>query len=104
MHYETLHGLLISPYKKRKPIISKATRCKIIQLLTIVTQQAMISEFAFIQAIYMFDKVMESIAMMNEPQHFMEHLIKKEFKIAVVCLYMSAKFEDPKYPFFSCFR
>jgi len=61
------------------------------------------SEYALVQAIYMFDKVMEAISMMNEPQNVMQNLIKKEFKIAVVCLYMSAKFEDPKYPFFSCY-
>ena len=42
--------------------------------------------------------------MMNEPQSMMQHLINREFKIAAVCLYMSAKFEDPKYPFFNCYR
>ena len=47
----------------------------------------------------MFDKVMESVALMSGPQNVMKHLIKKEFKIASACLFMCAKFEDPKYPF-----
>ena len=28
----------------------------------------------------------------------------KEFKIAAACLYLTAKFEDPKYPYFKSYK
>jgi dTDP-4-dehydrorhamnose 3,5-epimerase-like enzyme len=52
----------------------------------------------------MFDKVMESISIMNLPQMNLLQFQNKEAKIAAVCLYMASKFEDPKYPFFECYR
>ncbi len=47
----------------------------------------------------MFDKVMEGVSLMKKT----EGLNKREFKIAAVCLFMAAKLEDPKYPYFDCY-
>ena len=33
-----------------------------------------------------------------------QYLDKQEFKIATVCLYLAAKYEDPKYPYFDSYR
>jgi hypothetical protein len=60
----------------------------------------MISDFAYLNAVFMFDKVMEGFALKNANKS----LVGKEFKLAAVCLYLTAKFEDPKYPYFKSYK
>ena len=60
----------------------------------------MITDFAYLNALFMFDKVMEGLALSNAKKS----LEGKEFKIAATCLYLAAKFEDPKYPYFKSYK
>lgn len=53
----------------------------------------------------MFDKVMEGINLMARgTEKLQQHLAKSEFKLACICLYLAAKYEDPKYPYFDSYR
>ena len=61
-----------------------------------IAGSACISDFSYLTAVYMFDKVIEQITL-NSCSKSMH---KKEFKIAAACLYLAAKCEDPKYPFY----
>jgi hypothetical protein len=55
-------------------------------------------------AVFMFDKVLEGISVGNMPLASLNNVVDLEFIIATVCLYMAAKFEDPKYPYFESYR
>jgi hypothetical protein len=64
----------------------------------------MISDFAFLTAVLIFDKVMEGIKLISSGTEKMQYLDRQEFKIATICLYLAAKYEDPKYPYFDSYR
>ena len=63
MKIENIHGLMFTPYKKRRPYLSNQERIKIIQVLGLVQHSAFMSDFAFLTAVYMFDKVMEGMSL-----------------------------------------
>ncbi|TNV73212.1 hypothetical protein FGO68_gene1133 [Halteria grandinella] len=99
---EKANGLHINPYKKgSKQLIASHERAKIIEVLIVTAQSAGISDYALINGIYIFDKVMEGVKVKGGNLRKIEG---NEFKIAAICLYLSAKFEDPKYPYFECYK
>ena len=67
-------------------------------------EAAQITDFAFLTAMFIFDKVMEGISLTARGTEKLQHLAKQEFKLACICLYMAAKYEDPKYPYFDSYR
>lgn len=73
-------------------------------ILLSVSNAAMISDFAYLTALFIFDKVMEGVKLKGNGSEKLLYIDKNEFKIAVVCLYLSAKYEDPKYPYFDSYR
>lgn len=76
-------------------------RTKILNVLAIIQTGACISDYALFSATFMFDKMMEGLSIKNPNSQYLQN---EEFKIGVVCLYLAAKFEDQKYPFFNCYR
>lgn len=69
MRNEVIHGLLLNPYKKRRPQISKFERTKILQVLQVIQHAAMMSDFAYLCGVYMFDKVMEGLSLASLNHH-----------------------------------
>ena len=104
MKGEMKDGLIICPYSKKKNCFSSRERAKIWNILLTVQSVAVISDFAFLTALFIFDKVMEGIKLKSSGTEKMQYLDKQEFKIATVCLYLAAKYEDPKYPYFDSYR
>lgn len=102
MAQETVNGLLINPYNNtRRSQLTSEERARIIHTLIVVQSSALISDFALLISVYMFDKVMEGVSLLSAWSS--ERIVKREFKVAAVCLFLAAKLEDPKYPYFDCF-
>ena len=104
MKTEVKFGLILNPYKKTRPQISVNERTKILTVLSVVQSSACISDYAFLTAVFMFDKVMEGLSLHSTSRANQLGTQKKEFKIATACLYLAAKCEDPKYPYFECYK
>ncbi len=61
MKAEIKDGLIICPYSKKKHFFSSRERAKIWNILLTIQTGAMISDFAYLTALFIFDKVMEGI-------------------------------------------
>ena len=62
MHVERKNGLILNPYIRKRASFVSSDRTKIVQVLSDIQKGALISDYAYLCGIYMFDKVIEGLS------------------------------------------
>ena len=94
--------LTVNPYKYFSAKVHVQERNNVFEFLIQVQYTARISDMAFLVSTFLFDKIMEHAALSLDPKDRKIH--KYPYRLGALCLYMAAKFEDYKYPYFECYK